>query len=348
MPPLVTVLMSVHNGRAFLPAALDCILGQTLTDLEFIVIDDGSTDDTWELIQARAAGDPRLRPVRNPANLGLTRSLNRGLALARGRYLARQDVDDESRPERLAQQAAFLEAHPAVVLLGTWAERMDGAGRAIPGLGREPATDRAIRRKMLLANAFFHTSVMLRRQVLTDHGLAYDPGLPFAQDYDLWSRLLAHGQGANLPQPLVCFRTHPGQISAARAGEQRAVADRVAWANLARAGLADEFSPAQAALMRRLAIETPPLTPAQRREQFAGLTRLIRLVEARDPAPDPEWERVKGQWLTDARRYLFTTPCGRDDLRARAAIAAADPAGALADAGAWLIRAIANRLPRRG
>ena len=348
MPPLVTVLMSVHNGRAFLPAALDCILGQTLTDLEFIVIDDGSSDDSWELIQARAARDSRLRPLRNPANLGLTRSLNRGLELARGRYLARQDVDDESLPARLAEQAAFLEAHPEVVLLGTWAARMDGAGRAIAGLGREPVTDRAIRRKMLLANAFFHTSVMLRRQVLTNHGLAYDPGLPFAQDYDLWSRLLAHGQGANLPQPLVRFRTHPGQISAARAGEQRAVADDVAWANLARAGLADEFTPAQAALMRRLAIETPPLTPGLRREQFAGLTRLIRLVENRDPAPDPEWERVKGQWLTDARRYLFTAPQSLADLRARAAIAAADPVGAMADAGAWLTRAIRNRLPRRG
>ncbi|MCA1905285.1 MAG: glycosyltransferase [Desulfarculus sp.] len=348
MPPLVSVLMSVHNGRDFLPAALDCILGQTLTDLEFIVIDDGSRDDTWELIQARAATDSRLRPARNPANLGLTRSLNRGLELARGRYLARQDVDDQSLPQRLAQQAAFLEAHPGVVLLGTWAERVDGAGRTIPGLGREPATDRAIRRKMLLANAFFHTSVMLRREILTNHGLAYDPELPFAQDYDLWSRLLLHGQGANLTQPLVRFRTHPGQISSARAVEQRRVADGVAWANLERAGLAAEFTPAQVALMRRLALETPPLTPGMRREQFAGLTRLIRLVEARDPAPDPEWERVKRQWLADARRYLFTAPHGREDLRARAAIIAADPRGALADAGAWLLRAIANRLPRRG
>lgn len=348
MPPLVTVLMSVHNGRAFLPAALDAILHQTLTDLEFIVIDDGSSDDTWELIRARAAADARLRPVRNPGNLGLTRSLNRGLELARGRYLARQDVDDESLRNRLAEQVAFLEAHPEVVLLGTWAARMDGAGRAIAGLGREPATDRAIRRKMLLANAFFHTSVLLRREALVQHGLAYDPGLPCAQDYDLWSRLLAHGQGANLPQPLVRFRTHPGQISAARAVEQRQVADRVAFANLVRAGLADQFTPAQVSLLRRLAIETPPLSPNQRREQFAGLTRLIRLVEARDPAPDREWERVKGQWLTDARRYLFTAPQSLEDLRARAAIAAADPVGAIADAGAWLTRAIRNRLPRRG
>ncbi|MFH1057313.1 MAG: glycosyltransferase [Pseudomonadota bacterium] len=344
MPPLVSVLMSVHNGQAWLESGLECILNQSLADLEFIVIDDGSSDDTWERLTRRAAADPRLRPVKNEQNLGLTRSLNRGLALAQGRYLARQDVDDVSLPDRLRSQAELLDASPEVVLAGSWATRIDADGRVLPVLGWQPASDGVIRAKMLLSNAFFHASVMVRRQALIDHGLAYDPDLPFAQDYDLWSRLLHHGQGANLPRPLIQFRTHAGQISQARGGAQRATADAIAGRNLAAAGLGAEFSPAQIALMRRLAQETPPLTPAQRVSQFRALTRLIARVEAGRDARDPEWRRVKGEWLLDARRYLVERPRGAADLRARAAIVAAAPWGALRDTATWLGRALANRL----
>ncbi|MFZ5585807.1 MAG: glycosyltransferase family 2 protein [Thermodesulfobacteriota bacterium] len=344
MPPLVSVLMSVYNGQAWLESGLECILHQSLTDLEFIVIDDGSNDATWELLTRRAASDPRLKPVRNEANLGLTRSLNRGLALAQGRYLARQDVDDVSLPDRLRSQAEFLEAQPEVVLLGSWATRIDAAGRVLPGLGWQPAADRIIRHKMLISNAFFHASVMLRRQALIEHGLAYDPGLPFAQDYDLWSRLLPLGQAANLPRPLIQFRTHPGQISQARGATQRAVADAIAVRNLAAAGLGGLFTPEEVALMRRLAQEDPPLAPAQRLGQFRALMRLIARVEASGAAGDPEWGRVKGEWLLDARRYLLERPRGAQDLQARAAIVAAAPWGALRDVATWLGRALANRL----
>lgn len=348
MPPLVTVLMSVYNGRAWLDSGLECILQQSLDDLEFIVIDDGSSDDTWQRLSARAAADPRLRPVRNETNLGLTRSLNRGLALAQGRYLARQDVDDVSLPDRLRSQAELLEAQPEVALVGAWATRIDAAGRVLPVLGWQPCADRVIRAKMLLSNAFFHASVMVRRQTLSDHGLAYDPELPFAQDYDLWSRLLAHGQGANLPRPLIQFRTHAGQISQAQGGAQRATADDIARRNLAAAGLGGLFAPAEVGLMRRLALEQPPLTPAQRLDQFRALSRLIASLEAGLDPRDPEWRRVKGEWLLDARRYLVEKPRGAADLKARAAIVAAAPWGALRDVATWLGRGVNNRLGRRG
>lgn len=206
--------MSVFNGQAFLAGALDSVLGQALTDLELIVVDDDSTDEGPAILARRTAQDPRLRLLTNPANLELTRSLNRGLACAHGRYLARQDVDDFSEPRHLKRQAAFLEEHPAVVLLGSDICVVDGQGHPTGEIGFRPRGDAGIRRYMLLNNAFFHSTVMLRRQALTDHGLTYDEGLAFAQDYDLWSRLLRHGQGANLPEPLVRFRRHGDQLSA--------------------------------------------------------------------------------------------------------------------------------------
>src|SRR4051794_29608800 len=116
--PKVTVLLAVYNGERYLREAIDSILGQTFQDFEFLIINDGSTDSTREIILSYH--DPRIRLVDNEDNIGQTRSLNRGLALAAGQFVARQDADDISEPERLASQVAFLEIHPEVVLLGTW------------------------------------------------------------------------------------------------------------------------------------------------------------------------------------------------------------------------------------
>src|SRR5439155_898083 len=190
------------------------VLTQTAGDLELIVIDDGSTDATTEIL-ARV-GDARLR-VERQARLGLTRSLNRALGLARGALVARLDADGLAVPERFARQRAFLDAHPDVGLVGTGAGEVDAAGREV-GVVVPLADDAAIRRTLIRRNPFVHSSVMLRREAVLRVG-GYDETLPVAQDYDLWMRLSRVTRLANLPEPLVVRRLLPGRVSAVRDDE---------------------------------------------------------------------------------------------------------------------------------
>jgi len=201
--PLVSVVMSVYNGERYLREAIESILTQTFADFEFIIIDDGSTDASRDIILSY--GDSRIRLVDNERNLGLTRSLNRGLQLARGEYVARQDADDVSMPERLARQVAFLDTNPHIVLLGTWAQEIDAEGRAL--VTREPPCEcAAIRWMLLFDNPYIHTSVILRRATVLKEVGFYNEKYAYAQDYDLWSRIARVFPVANLPEQLVKFR----------------------------------------------------------------------------------------------------------------------------------------------
>lgn len=215
MSPRVSVVMSVYNGERWLGAAVESVLGQTLADLELLVIDDGSTDSTAEILGGYR--DPRLRVVRQP-RAGLTASLNRGVRLTTAPLLARLDADDVALPERFARQVAFLDAHPEVGLLGTGCHDVDSAGRVLRTY-RPPETDPEIRRALIRHNPFVHSSAMLRRNVLERAGL-YDEGLAVAQDYDLWVRLSRVTGLANLAEPLVLRRLTPGMISRTRETER--------------------------------------------------------------------------------------------------------------------------------
>ncbi|HKW90389.1 MAG TPA: glycosyltransferase, partial [Methylomirabilota bacterium] len=157
--PAVSVLMSVRDGARWVAAAIDSVLGQTLSDLELIVVDDGSTDDTPMLLTR--VRDPRL-VVERQAHAGLARALGRGLALARAPLVARLDADDLARPDRLERQHAFLAAHPEVGLLGAAARVVDEAGREV-GEVRPPEDDATLRRVLIRRNPFVHSSIMARR-----------------------------------------------------------------------------------------------------------------------------------------------------------------------------------------
>ena len=134
--PAISVVMSVYNGEQFVAQSIESVLRQTFPGFELLIVNDASTDRTREIVTSFR--DPRIRIVDNPSNVGLTRSLNRGLALARGRFVARQDADDLSLPTRLAEQLAFMRANPGVALVGTQARVMDARGRVLPrpGWGR--------------------------------------------------------------------------------------------------------------------------------------------------------------------------------------------------------------------
>jgi glycosyltransferase involved in cell wall biosynthesis len=222
MPPAVSVVLCVFNGLPYLQESVRSVLGQTHQDLELIVVDDGSTDGSWKVLAELASQDPRLILKRNAANLGLTLSLNRGLRLARGRLLARQDADDVSRPDRLERQVAFLRDHPAVGLVGALPVFIDEAGveleaRAFPVL----ADNARIQRQLLDSNCLVAGSVMIRRECLDRVG-EFNPQFAFAQDYDLWLRLAEVTQLANLPGGLYRYRVLPTALSQRhRAGQMR-------------------------------------------------------------------------------------------------------------------------------
>ena len=201
--PKVTVLMPVYNAEAYLREAMDSILAQTLTDFEFLIIDDGSTDSSAGIV--RSYTDRRIRLVQNERNLKLAATLNRGLALARGEYVARMDADDISLPERLARQVAFMDAHPAVGISGTWAEAFGEARFSMPN----PTDSERIRAKLLFDSALVHPAVILRPTLLAQHGLAYRDLYPI-DDYDLWQRAARVFPLANLPEALLRYRVTRG------------------------------------------------------------------------------------------------------------------------------------------
>ena len=207
---VISVVMSVHNGERFLREAVASILNQTYTDFEFIIFDDCSSDGSAAILQSFA--DPRIRIYTNEKNIGLTNSLNKCLALAQGKYIARMDADDISLPTRFAKQVRFLNEHPAIALVGTWMECIDAEGRSLSRVDT-PIEPNLIKDEMLKMNCIAHPSVMFRKDVVLAVG-GYRTTLGrYAQDYDLWLRLLEQYQISNLPEHLLLYRMHPRQIT---------------------------------------------------------------------------------------------------------------------------------------
>ena len=188
----VSIILPTYNGAARIGRAIDSVIAQTYTDWELIIIDDGSTDG----IQASIPSDARIRYIRNDTNLGIQKSLNRGIDEAKGKYIARIDDDDVwSDMTKLEKQVVFLDANPDYVLVGTGTVLVDEEGKEISRY-MLPTTDQSIRAKLLRKNCFVHSSVMFR-----NIGIRYseDVQVCHAEDYDLWLRLGTQGKVANLP-----------------------------------------------------------------------------------------------------------------------------------------------------
>ena len=224
----LTVLMSVYNGERFLSEAVESILNQTFYDFEFIIINDGSTDGTAKILQTYH--DKRIKIVRSPDNIGLTKSLNEGLKLARGKYIARQDADDISLPKRLERQISYLEAQPDIALLGTWANSIDKRGKILWEM-RPPSNPSLLRWAMLLKNNMIHSSVMFSAAKVMDLG-GYDSSMVYSQDYDLWLRIMGNYKIAQLPEILVLWRDHSKGITEKHFVEQSNSADLLARRNI--------------------------------------------------------------------------------------------------------------------
>jgi glycosyltransferase involved in cell wall biosynthesis len=208
MKPRVSVIMPAYNSAAHLREAVDSILLQTWSDFELIIINDGSTDDTEAIVQSYT--DPRIRYLRNPGNLQIVRTLNRGLDLAQGEFIARMDADDISLPERLEQQLNYLNRHPRVAVCGSWVQ-LFGHSEATYREQIYPADGEAIKVKMLFHCALAHPAIMARRSFFAN--LRYDPAFNKAEDYALWTSASGDFRFANLQQVLLRYRTHPAQTA---------------------------------------------------------------------------------------------------------------------------------------
>ncbi len=219
--PLVSVILPTHNGARFIARAIGSVQAQSARDWELLVVDDGSTDTTREIVSAIAESDARIRLVANSANLGIQKTLNRGLAEASGKWVARIDDDDIwTDPEKLAAQVAYIEAHPHTVVVGTWAIVVNEDGNEIYRY-RLPRTDAAVRRSILAKNPFSHSAVLFSRaRALEAGGYGEGADVRHVEDHDLWLRLGTKGEFANLPRYSVSLTAWPGSLSARNRHEQ--------------------------------------------------------------------------------------------------------------------------------
>jgi len=210
--PKVTVLMPVYNGERYLHEAIESVLMQTFTDFEFLIIDDASTDRSVEII--KSYNDPRIRLVHNEKNLKLISTLNKGIDLADGKYIARMDCDDISLPQRLAKQVAFLEVHSSCAVVATKIVQIDTNGGTIGFWkgDRKATTSTEICNRLPLICCVSHPSAMIRKSIISKY--RYNPRQRYAEDYDLWLRLCSDGHEiAKIDEFLLKYRVHQEQVT---------------------------------------------------------------------------------------------------------------------------------------
>jgi len=219
--PRVSVVMPIYNGAVFLAASIDSVLAQTLEDFELILVDDGSTDDTGRIIAEYAARDPRIRTI-TKRNSGISDTLNQGLTVARGDWVARLDSDDLMLPERLERQLAFVAADPGLIAAGSYYEIIDAAGRSHGSRMPLPRSREELERFFAAREplSFLHPSMILRRQAALELG-GYRRETEPAEDVDLFARMLATGAPILIqPEVLLRYRVHANAISARSATRQ--------------------------------------------------------------------------------------------------------------------------------
>jgi glycosyltransferase involved in cell wall biosynthesis len=207
--PKVTVFIPVYNRQKYVGDAIESILAQTFSDFEILLVDDGSTDHSVDLI--RSYTDPRIRLACNEDNLGIPKTRNKGVELARGQYMAMLDSDDRAYPHRLEKQIAFLDSHPDYAQVGSWCRMMDAQGHPLKRIKRQPIFPDDIHAQFLFRCAMSNRSIMARTAILKEYGYRND--YPRCQDYELHVRLAKHYKLGNLPECLVYGRIHPQQIT---------------------------------------------------------------------------------------------------------------------------------------
>ncbi len=207
--PLISVILPVYNANGYLPLALESIFAQTYKNFELIAVDDGSTDNSLDILKKYAKKDQRIKVYHNKRNLNIANSLNLGIKHAKGQYIARMDADDISLPHRFQKQIHFLLKHPEVIILGGQVRTIDVNGKA---LGRKlfPILDNEIRESLYTSNPIQHPTAIINKFLLPKNFSWYNPSLPPAEDYDLFFRLGQYGKYHNLNHFVLKYRQYLG------------------------------------------------------------------------------------------------------------------------------------------
>jgi len=209
--PLISIIMPVYNEERWLSQSIPSILNQTCEDFEFIILNDASTDNSDRIIKNYTTMDSRIRTVNNPDNYGLIKTLNRGVDLAGGKYIARMDSDDISFPDRLEKQLNFMEVNPEIHLVGTGREVIDEDGEILSKTRRSFMSPTMVKWCLMFKNVFSHGSIFCRNQLLKRN--KYAAWAVNGEDYELWVRINNQYQFARLPDILYKRRTHANSIS---------------------------------------------------------------------------------------------------------------------------------------
>jgi glycosyltransferase involved in cell wall biosynthesis len=210
--PKISVVMSVYNGGKYLKLAVESILNQSFKDFEFIIINDGSTDKSLDLLKSFQKQDERIKII-SRENKGLISSLNEGIKLAQGEYITRMDADDISKTTRLEKQLKYMEENNLMVC-GAWAQGIDELGNKIKDMNYPPS-EKKIKSSSLLHNPFIHPSVMFRKDVFKKAG-GYKKFFKHIEDYELWTRIVFKYKTGNIPEALLEYRLHNDQITQRR------------------------------------------------------------------------------------------------------------------------------------
>lgn len=211
--PLVSVLVPCYNVEKYVVEAIGSISNQTYKNLEIIAINDCSTDNTGILLQQLADQDPRIKVISNEENLKLIRTLNKGISLCNGDYIARMDADDISLPARIEKEVDFLEKNKDHDIVSTlfYAFRSENPNKK--DLHHSPLLDKELRAYILFKSGVCHPAVMIRKRVFTELGLKFEPEYLHVEDYALWSEAIYKTKIANLNEPLLLYRVHQHQVS---------------------------------------------------------------------------------------------------------------------------------------
>jgi glycosyltransferase involved in cell wall biosynthesis len=212
--PVISVVMPVYNSGQFLNLAIESILDQTYTDYEFIIINDGSTDHTESVILSYT--DSRIKYFKNPINLGIVATLNKGIELAKGTYLARMDADDISLPERFEKQHHFMESNPKIAVCGSQAFYINTMGIKT-GQTDLPVQGNKIKAQLLFYNTFIHPTTFFKTEVIKE--IRYRSDYHYAEDYCLLAQISRGHQVGNLSEPLLLYRVHEGNTTATKKKE---------------------------------------------------------------------------------------------------------------------------------
>ncbi len=293
--PRVTVVVPVYNRERYVGQAIDSILAQTFPNFELLVIDDGSKDRSRDVV--RAYGDHRIRLVCHENNLGIPKTRNEGIRLARGEYLAFLDSDDCASQQRLAKQVAFLDQHPDHAAVGTWVGWMDDEGRRLKRIKRKPIRPSDVAAERLFQQGIENSASMARTDVLRKYG--HQERYELGSDFDLWSRIAAHHKIANLPEVLVIRRLHASQTTQVKSDRIKSLRKQIYAEQFSLLGISfSETDLERHFLLRRM--HKVNFKPDREYLEWAA-TWLLRLHAANREMsryPDPPFSLILGRfWL---------------------------------------------------